>query len=526
MKEISYSTLFFQKFKEIEHIHTFKDYFEWIKNNYSNRIFFEYSGSRMYNCEYFFKKCNAISVFLKEKCLHIKKESWIGLKLPNHPYYMILIYALQKNGFNVLLIDDNISDKNLNKVIETSGIAAIVTDKIIDSIDIMYIGFEEILKFEERDEVGEFDVFADKIALCSSGTEGNIKISVYNGDDFFEALRKVILGFGYTFPRSVCYSDMNKIVVCSPFFHLFGIHMLFIYFSAGITIVINENISLSCFLKNINSKGVQMVAHVPIILDSLFRFIKGKYNKLSLEVLKKNEISQNIKIFIGGGASTTARNKLILKKLGICYIDCYGTTEAGLITMNKRIYRTANTEVGVFKEGLFFNQGYGEMVIYGKGIRTGILENGVEILKLNSRMENAIKTGDLVEINGENVSLMGRSNDIIIGSNGENIMPNDIEEHFSFLKDCCSYTVLGLNEKPVMVVFLERENRNNRHKEFLISEISEKNRELRNSNMITSLYFTLMPIPLTPSLKVKRAYVKQQIIEKGQDFEKIDLVRR
>ena len=235
MNQKSYNELFSQKLKELEHIHTFKDYFEWIKNHYYNHIFFEYHDSHTYSCDYFFKKSNAVSLFLKEKLTNIKKDSWIGLKLPNHPFYMILIFALQKNGFNVLFIDNNISEKNCNKVIEKSGISAIITDKIIDSIDIMYINFEEILNLGENDETDESEVFADKIALCSSGTEGNIKIFIYDGDNFLELIRKVIMGFGHTFPESVCPGEINKIVVSPPFFHIFGLGILFVFFSIGLT---------------------------------------------------------------------------------------------------------------------------------------------------------------------------------------------------------------------------------------------------------------------------------------------------
>ena len=74
MNQKSYNELFSQKLKELEHIHTFKDYFEWIKNHYYNHIFFEYHDSHTYSCDYFFKKSNAVSLFLKEKLTNIKKS--------------------------------------------------------------------------------------------------------------------------------------------------------------------------------------------------------------------------------------------------------------------------------------------------------------------------------------------------------------------------------------------------------------------------------------------------------------------
>lgn len=521
-----YNELFAQKSKELKLIHTFKEYFEWIKNQNDDHVFFEYNDSHTYSYDYFFGKSNAVSLYLKEKLINLKKDSWVGMKLPNHPLYLIILFSLLKNGFNVLFIDNNISAKNGNKVIEKSGISAIVTDKIIDGIDIMYINFAEILNLGEKDETDEYSFFADKIALCSSGTEGNIKISYYDGENFLEAIRKMIIGFENFFPKSVLPVEICKIVVSPPFFHIFGLIMLFIFFSVGITIVINENNSLTCFLKNVNRKGVQIVAHIPMILDNLFKFINGKYNELTCETLR-NMVGENLKVFIGAGISTTEKNKELLKQSGIYYIDCYGTTETCAIAINNRICESIHSKVEVFDNGKFSTQGYGEMIVYGKGIRSGILEDGSEILKHNSLRENCIKTGDLVEIKNNTVFIKGRSNDIIIGSNGENIIPSEIEEHFDFLKDYhCQYTVFGIEEKPVMVIFMEKEQCTATYKERLIEKISQKNREMKLRERITSIYFTLMPIPLTGSSKVKKAFVKEQIINQKQEFEKIVLIER
>lgn len=524
MNSISYNELFSQKFKEMEHIHTFKDYFEWIKNNDENHVLFEYGDSPTYNCKYFFKKANAVYLFLKERLINIEKGSWIGIKLPNHPFYMIVLFALLKNGYNVLLIDNNISEKNCNKVIEKSGISAMVTDKTIDSIDIMYINFDEILHLKDSDETVESNCFADKIALCSSGTEGNIKISVYDGDNFLEIVKKSITGFSHSFPESVYTHDVNKIVIAPPFFHLFGLGALFIYFSVGITIVINENNSLSCFLKNAQREGVQIVLHVPMILDALLQFIKGTYKKVTYENFK-NTFGKDIKVFIGAGAGVTEKIKGLLKEYEVYYIDCYGTTESGVVSMNNILCKTPDSKIEVYQNKTFSTQGYGELIVYGKGIRTGILENGVEIPKLNTLRENCIETGDLAEIKNNTVYIKGRANDIIIGSNGENIIPSEIEEHFDFLKDNhCKYTVFGIEEKPVMVIFMEKEHWTATYKERLIEKISQKNREMKLRERITSLYFTLMPIPLTSSSKVKKAFVKEQIIKQTQEFEKVILI--
>ena len=525
MNKKSYKELFLQKFKEIEHICTFKDFFEWIKNNDQNHILFEY-GNFSCSCKYFSQKVNSVCLFLKEKLKDVKKGSWIGMKLPNHPYYIITLFALLKNHFNVLFIDNNISESNYNKVVKQSGISAVVTDKIIAKENIFYISFNEIINVKNYYEAENLNFFADKLALCSSGTEGNVKISVYDDKNFLELIKKTIRGFSYTFPKNMFTQNLNKVVIAPPFFHLFGIGSIFVYILLNITIVINESNALSCFLKNAKKDGVQIVLHVPMILDALLQFIKGKYNNLTIDNFKKI-FGKNVKIFIGAGIGATGKVKKILKEYGIYYIDCYGTTESGIVSINGMLCKAPSFKIEVYKNGNFFNQGYGELIVYGKGIRIGILENGIEIDKLNILKENCIKTGDLVEIKRNKIYVKGRTNDIIISSNGENIVPNQIEEYFYFLKNYdCKYTVFGINDIPIMVVFMKKMYWNISYKEVLIKKISQKNGELKLNERISTLYFTLMPIPFTGSFKIKKNVIKEQIKNNQQKFEKVILIRR
>lgn len=283
---------------------------------------------------------------------------------------------------------------------------------------------------------------------------------------------------------------------------------------------------MSDFIENIKNKNVKLVAHVPAILDSLFKFIEGKYGVLNTSNLKKT-LGNNLKFFIGAGVSANKKTKKILIKSDIRYIDCYGSTESGVISIDNIICRNFDSKVKVLKDGKFLNYGYGEIVAGGKGIRNAVIENGNEILKLCTSENDYIRTGDLGEIKNGMVFIEGRNNDIIISQTGENIVPAEIENYFCFLKDnFCQYIVMGMNEFPVLVIHTEKEFMSISQKEKLIEKIRQKNQEIKISKRVVCVYFITSAFPLTSSLKVKKSLLKEQIIANSVEYEKIILINK
>lgn len=527
MDNMCYKKLFSEKLQAIQNMNTFKDYFKWIQNTYPNHVLFEY-GNTKYNCEYFFHKSDLISDFLEEKLKSLKKGSWIGIKLQNHPLYLAVCWGVLKSGFNILLIDTDISQPSYDSLVFQSGISAVITNEITDEPNnVITLLFDEIIDFKKSSHTKPKSSFvANKMALCSSGTEGTIKISVYSEENFLEAVKKSISGFKNVFLEADIKGVGDKILVSPPFFHIFGVLVLFIYTTVGITIVINKNKSLSDFIENIKNKNVKLVAHVPAILDSLFKFIEGKYGTLNTSNLEKT-LGNNLKFFIGAGVSANKKTKKILIESDIRYIDCYGSTESGVISINNIICRNFDSKVKVLKDGKLLNQGYGEIVAGGKGIRNAVIESGNEILKPCTSENDYIRTGDLGEIRDNMIFIEGRNSDIIISQNGENIVPAEIENYFCFLNDnSCQYVVIGMNEFPVLVIHTEKEFISLSQKRQLIEKIRQKNQEIKISKRVVCVYFITSAFPLTSSLKVKKSLLKEQIMTNNLKYEKIILINK
>ncbi len=517
---ISCEYLFAKKLREIEEMNSFYDYFSWLKRTYKDNIMFEYDKQK-YTGKYFFKIVSVVNAYLSYKLKNIKKGSWIGIRLKNHPFYVAVLWGTLKSGFNVILVDNNISPRSHSELINKSKMSVIITDDNtgLDS-DITTLFLDDILAFDGDIKI-DSDFIATNIALCSSGTEGNMKISVYNEVDFLEAVKKSILGIKSVFDTTDTMCGDDSVLISPPFFHIFGILCLFVYISVGITVFINEDNSLSDFMSNISNKNVRFAAHVPAILDAMFKFIVGKYKKTDSHSLKKF-LGKRLKFFIGAGVSANERVRKILNEMDILYIDCYGSTETGIISINNMICKRDDTDVKVFQEGKFLSKGYGEIMVGGKGVRSAVLYDGALIVP----EKKYVDTGDIGEIQGDSVFIKGRNNDIIIGQNGLNIIPQEIENYFDFLNDYrYRYTVLGIDDSPALVIYVGPTSLAPHLKKELVNMIVQRNREIDLAKRIVAVYLTLFDFPLTPSMKIKKVALLEQLID-SERCERIILVNK
>lgn len=524
MREI-YKNLFSKRLMSLNKVKTLKDFFELIESKSPQKPMFIYDN-KTYFYQDFLKKVETFTIFLEEKLNNFEKDSWVGIKLSNHPFYLAMCFAILKSGFNVIFIDDKVSKDFLTELIKKVGISAIITDAPGNYDFVLNIDFNQAI-FSTKKGKKSSNCFADKVGFCSSGTEGYPKVVVHSGRSLISGVLSFFNGLIENFSDQTLNSDIDKIFIALPFFHIFGIYTLFMALTADMVVITTNTKSLSSFIKNIKNNHCQFVAHVPLILDSLFNFIKGKYKELNPETFRKI-IGADLKFFISGGAKKSEKSVMFLNRSNIQYFDVYGSTEAGIITINNKICcRFPDSKIKVLKKYRYFNKGLGELVISNPSTCVHIINDNCEQQSTAKKVLNFINTGDLVEVADSKIFINGRKSDIIISSNGENIAPAELEKQFDFLKNCTvQYTVIGLNEFPVLVVVLENNKNNIIRKKDIINKVIKKNKEMVLYKRIVSIYFTKTPLPLTQSCKIKKIFLKEQIINNKKDYEKVSLINK
>lgn len=535
--------LFSKCINTLDNYSSFEDYYNYLKNQHIDSIFCEYylhDKKEIFSYKDFFEKVDTLTFFFQNELSEFTESSWVGIKLSNHPYYFAIYFALLKNNFNVIILDNNGSNNYFDYVVKNSKLVAVITDEPFESNFVKFISFQTAIssKLTPNKNIKN-KKFANKIALCTSGTTGYFNIIVYSGAQIMHQLKSVLSILKEAPAKDMLIDNSTKFLVFPPLHHIFGIIMLLTYSFVGITNVMCEKTTLSSFINAVKDGKVAWAATVPLVWETLIKFIKGKYKSENTAILKK-VLGENLKFCICGGAHTSSEIIKSFNDAKIALSECYGMTEAGMVSLNvgQAVGERMNGSVGnvhiascamkiLTADGKILNEGIGELLISGNGVYVSTLKEGKEIPIETFKNSNFIKTGDLVEIRNGNIYFRDRIKDVIINSSGENICPSELEKYIEhLLENNVKYTILGINDFPAIVIALSEENFSEDIKELLAKKVIEANKNLPLNKKIVAIYFTTKPFPITSALKVRKFRLKQSIEEQPQNYIKVELINK
>jgi long-chain acyl-CoA synthetase len=227
-----------------------------------------------------------------------------------------------------------------------------------------------------------------------------------------------------------------------------------------------------------------------------------------------------------GGAKVNPEVERFMLEARFPYAIGYGLTEsspliAGVMHPNCKLESTGPAAEGV--EIKLHNPdpvtGEGEVWARGSNIMSGYYkEPKVTAEVLTS--DGWLKTGDLAVMDKKGyLFIKGRSKNVIIGSSGENIYPEEIESVINTFKHVAESLVLDKGGKLVAMVHINREELEemyNHLKEEMTRAVEEKVDEIikelkyqvnQRLNKFSRIHrFELQPVPFqrTPTKKIKR----------------------
>lgn len=531
--------LFNKLIKKLNNCNSFEEYYNLLKKDNYKYLFCEsYLSSKKetYTYKHFFEKVNSLTIFFKKELSGIPKKSWIGIKLPNHPYYLAIFFALLRNNFNVLLLDNKGSKDYFDYVIKNSNLRAIIANAPIEDDSVKFVSFQDIVNFKVKANDSKCEIFSNKIAICTSGTTGYYNIIVFSGEQIIHQIKSILKVLSNSPIEEMSIGNNIKFLIFPPLHHIFGFISLLFYSSIGVTNVMCKQ-TLSSFISTIKSAKVDWTGAVPLVWESLINFIKGKYKAVNTSTIRKT-IGNNLNFCFSAGASVSSAVIKLFNDSKIIFCNCYGMTEAGgMITWNlgKTEAERTNGSIGTIKSssckigllsqsGEIVRKGVGELLISGKGVYTSVLKNGKEIYRTPLDSNNFIKTGDLVEIRDEKIYFLDRIKDIIINSSGENISTSELEKYFASSLENINFTILGLNDCPSIVIFIKDEKTLKECRESLINRIIKQNKGLPLNKKVMSVYFTAKPFPTTSALKIKKYELKNLIKSYPENYVDVKLI--
>jgi long-subunit acyl-CoA synthetase (AMP-forming) len=236
------------------------------------------------------------------------------------------------------------------------------------------------------------------------------------------------------------------------------------------------------------------------------------FAKKAFKEIRDNLFGDSVQFLITGGGAVTTKTLEFFNGIGYRLANGYGMTEVGIacVELSNNTKRLNSGSVGKpFGSVNFRINDQGILEIKSKSIATEIISADESV----SYSENDwFPTADGAKIQAGHVYILGRSDDLIVSTSGENVSPGIVEDRVA-VPDA-SVCMLAIEKdgkiKSTLVVSVSRY--------FSKQKISDMKREIfaliekhAYSGLIDDVFFTYEPLMLDNEFKLNRGKIKKRI---------------
>ncbi|MBR1574558.1 MAG: AMP-binding protein [Bacteroidales bacterium] len=275
----------------------------------------------------------------------------------------------------------------------------------------------------------------------------------------------------------------DKMVSMLPMAHMYGLVIEFIYpLSNGTSIYwLGKAPTPAALLKAFADVKPYLLITVPLVMEKIYKSkIKPTLDKPAVKFLLKipgiNNIiykkvkdglvaafGGNVQEFIMGGAALNPEVERIFKRINFPYLVGYGMTEACPLLAYEHWTKYVPGSCGkavdcatVRIDSEDPQHIVGEIQAKGENITIGYYKN--EEASANAFTEDGyLKTGDLGIMDAEgNIFIRGRSKNMILSANGQNIYPEEVEAIVNNQSYVSESVVVDRGGKLVALVYLDQ----------------------------------------------------------------------
>jgi len=274
-------------------------------------------------------------------------------------------------------------------------------------------------------------------------------------------------------------NDKDVFIDVLPLHHTYPTTCSFIApYVTGIPTVIVEKIVGKVVIDDIKDGGVTFLIGVPLLYDKVMAGIDAGYQKLSpvirgvlnqlrkialkkanegnvefgrkaLKIVRKKARLDSIMIMVAGGGPLSIDTANFFDSLGFNMVQGYGMSEnSPLISVNTPRHRN-NVSVGLpvpYTDVKIFDpspEGIGEIACKSPSVMLGYFENE-EATKEVINEDGYLLTGDLGYIDERGfIIIKGRKKNLIVGSGGKNVYPEEVEAQFGIQRVISQVLVVG-----------------------------------------------------------------------------------
>lgn len=272
----------------------------------------------------------------------------------------------------------------------------------------------------------------------------------------------------------------DTIVSMLPLGHVFGMTYDFLYgFSAGAHLYFLTRMpSPKIIAQSFSEIRPKLISCVPLIVEKIIKKdvlpkLDNKIGKLLLHVpilsdkLKSRARQEAMDIFGGnfndiiiGGAPFNAEIETFLRKIGFPYTIAYGMTECGPIICSSRWQDLKKASCGKAASRMEVkidssnpDAHVGEVICKGANLMSGYYKNAEATAQIIDK-DGWLHTGDLGTIDSQgNVTILGRSKNLLLNSSGQNIYPEEIESKLNNMPYVSESLIVLQNDKLVALIY-------------------------------------------------------------------------
>ena len=256
--------------------------------------------------------------------------------------------------------------------------------------------------------------------------------------------------------------------------------------------------------------------------------VKDKFLDFIIDLTIRKNIKKifgkNLMAFVSGGAALKQNAAIFFFSMGIKILQGYGQTEyspiISITPFNKikldKVGKAIHlTEIKLSKDK--------EILVRGKSLMQGYWKDKKSTDK--TIINGWLHTGDLGLFDDENyLKILGRKNEMIVNSGGENIAPAPLEDLFLSYDEIDQIMIYG-HEKPYLVALVYPSEEIKENKKLVRKIFDEVNNNLSLTKKIRKFYliknpFSIESLELTPTLKIKRRIVEKNYHKELQSLYK------
>ncbi len=502
----------------------------------TNNIFYEYTfGFDIKKVTYGESKNHIISLSRHIASLNLKHNSVIAIYLDNDLSWLETFWAILRSGCRPLLLNMRLDDTSLIEAMEEMDCELVISK-----------GKEFKIKtvlYDELDELKEVDTpkeFGEEIFFMSSGTTENVKICAYGASQLKAVLAQSeeIIKSNKLIKRH--YNGELKLLTFLPFYHIFGFIAVYTWFSFyARTFVGLNDLSPQTIKTTINRHKVTHIFAVPLFWQKTYetalkeikkrgdktykKFLKGMtissklgnslfakaFSKLAYKEIREGMFGDSISFLISGGSSISKDVLSFFNNIGYHLANGYGMTEIGItsVDLSNNYKNLVNGSIGkpLSKVEYKINEN-NELTVKGATLAKYIISNHEKV----DRDETYFNTHDLMKIDKGRYYFLGRQDDLIVGSNGENLNPNIIEERVRLI-DTPNLALVSDPKSKEAILLVEVNRYLSKDKVFnLEARIKDKIKENNYASLIKKVEFIKSSFIKGEEFKINRKRIAKE----------------